>query len=200
VAGMILGASLLNVSRGSSVVGGKYEAAHSLAMLIVDRLGGGGRSPNAALNFRDEVVEYGATTVRPPAISDGPPAALLLAACASNHHCKLFWWRVLEFYVRHVPVTAFSCIAHHRRTATPSRFVSASAVTVPVPVAGCCLIFNNNVGVDFGLRSGRVDLRLECPRASRIKLGLGTGTCCTNYLRTRASPTCSATNSSRYAP
>ncbi|MBN9619470.1 MAG: L-fucose/L-arabinose isomerase family protein, partial [Actinobacteria bacterium] len=57
-AGMILGASLLT-ARGVPAAG-EYELRTSLAMLIVDRLGGGGSFTELqALNFRDNVVEMG---------------------------------------------------------------------------------------------------------------------------------------------
>ena len=57
-AGMILGASLLT-ARGIPTVG-EYELRTSLAMLIVDRLGGGGSFTELqALNFTDNVVEMG---------------------------------------------------------------------------------------------------------------------------------------------
>ena len=57
-AGMILGASLLT-ARGIPTCG-EYELRTSLAMLIVDRLGGGGSFTELqALNFHDDVVEMG---------------------------------------------------------------------------------------------------------------------------------------------
>src|SRR5439155_15894971 len=57
-AGMILGASLLT-ARGIPAAG-EYELRTSLAMLVVDRLGGGGSFTELqALNFRDNVVEMG---------------------------------------------------------------------------------------------------------------------------------------------
>ncbi len=57
-AGMILGASLLT-ARGVPACG-EYELRTSLAMLITDRLGGGGSFTELqALNFADNVVEMG---------------------------------------------------------------------------------------------------------------------------------------------
>ncbi len=71
-AGMILGASLLT-ARGIPSVG-EYELRTSLAMLIVDRLGGGGSFTEfQALNFRDDVVEMGHDGPAHLAISDDRP-------------------------------------------------------------------------------------------------------------------------------
>ena len=72
-AGMILGASLLT-ARGVPACG-EYELRTSLAMLITDRLGGGGSFTELqALNFADNVVEMG---------HDGPAHLQISAAARS---------------------------------------------------------------------------------------------------------------------
>ena len=73
-AGMILGASLLT-ARGIPAVG-EYELRTSLAMLVVDRFGGGGSFTEfQALNFLDNVVEMGHDGPAHLAISDTQAAA-----------------------------------------------------------------------------------------------------------------------------
>ena len=80
-AGMILGASLLT-ARGIPAAG-EYELRTSLAMLIIDRLGGGGSFTELqALNFRDGVVEMGHDG--PGAPGHQPAAARCCAASAST--------------------------------------------------------------------------------------------------------------------
>jgi L-arabinose isomerase len=102
-AGMILGASLLT-ARGVPTTG-EYELRTSLAMLIVDRLGGGGSFTELqALNFRDDVVEMG---------HDGPAGVSV------------------EFDVAHGPVTTFG-IAQQRDGAF--RFVASTGQVVPGPL------------------------------------------------------------------
>ena len=79
-AGMILGASLLT-ARGIPACG-EYELRTSLAMLIVDRLGGGGSFTELqALNFLDGVVEMGHDG--PAHLGDQRAAARCCAASAS---------------------------------------------------------------------------------------------------------------------
>jgi hypothetical protein len=85
-AGMTLGASLLT-ARGVPAAG-EYELRTSLAMLIVDRLGGGGSFTEfQALNFRDDVVEMGHDGPAHLAISDGRPLLRGLGV----YHVKRGW-------------------------------------------------------------------------------------------------------------
>src|SRR5882757_1004962 len=107
-AGLILGASLLT-ARGVPACG-EYELRTSLAMLIVDRLGGGGSFTEfQALNFRDDVVEMGHDGPAHLAISDGRPLLRGLGV----YHGKRGWGVSVEFDVRHGPVTTFG-IAQQR--------------------------------------------------------------------------------------
>jgi L-arabinose isomerase len=99
-AGLILGASLLT-ARGIPAVG-EYELRTSLAMLIMDRLGGGGSFTELqALNFRDSVVEMGHDGPGHLAISDRRPLLRGLGA----YHGKRGWGVSVEFTVATGPVT-----------------------------------------------------------------------------------------------
>ena len=142
-AGMILGASLLT-ARGIPAVG-EYELRTSLAMLITDRLGGGGSFTEfQALNFRDGVVEMGHDGPAHLAISDRKPMLRGLGV----YHGKRGWGVSVEFDVKHGPVTTFGIA--QRRDGT-YRFV-ASAGTV---VAGPLLTVGNTTSrVDFGCDPG----------------------------------------------
>ena len=97
---MILGASLLT-ARGIPACG-EYELRTSLAMLIVDRLGGGGSFTELqALNFNDGVVEMGHDGPAHLSISERRPLLRGLGV----YHGKRGWGVSVEFDVKHGPVT-----------------------------------------------------------------------------------------------
>lgn len=142
-AGMILGASLLT-ARGIPAVG-EYELRTSLAMLIVDRLGGGGSFTELqALNFRDHVVEMGHDGPAHLAISERRP----LLRGLGIYHGKRGWGVSVEFDVRHGPVTTFG-IAQLRDGRF--RFVASAGTVVPGPLLQ---IGNTTSRVDFGIDPG----------------------------------------------
>jgi L-arabinose isomerase len=142
-AGMILGASLLT-ARGVPAAG-EYELRTSLAMLIVDRLGGGGSFTEfQALNFRDGVVEMGHDGPAHLAISDGRPLLRGLGV----YHGKRGWGVSVEFDVRHGPVTAFGIAQQRDGT---FRFVASEGIVVPGPLLQ---IGNTTSRVDFGCDPG----------------------------------------------
>jgi L-arabinose isomerase len=142
-AGMILGASLLT-ARGIPAAG-EYELRTSLAMLIVDRLDGGGSFTEfQALNFRDNVVEMGHDGPAHLAISDKRPLLRGLGV----YHGKRGWGVSVEFDVKHGPVTAFG-IAQQRDGAF--RFVASEGNVVPGPLLR---IGNTTSRVDFGCDPG----------------------------------------------
>jgi L-arabinose isomerase len=142
-AGMILGASLLT-ARGVPAAG-EYELRTSLAMLIVDRLGGGGSFTELqALNFRDRVVEMGHDGPAHLAISDQRP----LLRGLGTYHGKRGFGVSVEFDVSHGPVTAFGIA--QRRDASFKFVVSEGQV-----VAGPLLTIGNTTSrVDFGCDPG----------------------------------------------
>jgi L-arabinose isomerase len=142
-AGMILGASLLT-ARGVPAVG-EYELRTSLAMLIVDRLGGGGSFTELqALNFRDNVVEMGHDGPAHLAISDHRPLLRGLGV----YHGKRGWGVSVEFDVRHGPVTAVGVL--QRRDGSLALAVSEGEV-----VGGPLLKIGNTTSrVDFGCDPG----------------------------------------------
>jgi L-arabinose isomerase len=142
-AGMILGASLLT-ARGIPAAG-EYELRTSLAMLIVDRLGGGGSFTELqALNFRDGVVEMGHDGPAHLAISDGRP----LLRGLGTYHGKRGWGVSVEFDVRHGPVTAFGVA--QRRDGSFS-FVASEGEVVGGPLLA---IGNTTSRVNFGCDPG----------------------------------------------
>jgi L-arabinose isomerase len=142
-AGMILGASLLT-ARGIPAAG-EYELRTSLAMLIVDRLGGGGSFTELqALNFRDGVVEMGHDGPAHLAISDQRP----LLRGLGTYHGKRGFGVSVEFDVTHGPVTAFG-IAQLRDGSF--RFVASEGQVVPGPRLA---IGNTTSRVDFGCDPG----------------------------------------------
>jgi L-arabinose isomerase len=142
-AGMILGASLLT-ARGVPAAG-EYELRTSLAMLICDRLGGGGSFTELqALNFRDGVVEMGHDGPAHLAISDRQPLLRGLGA----YHGKRGWGVSVEFDVKHGPVTAFG-IAQQRDGAF--RFVASAGRVVEGPLLK---IGNTTSRVDFSCDPG----------------------------------------------
>jgi L-arabinose isomerase len=142
-AGMILGASLLT-ARGIPACG-EYELRTSLAMLITDRLGGGGSFTELqALNFEDNVVEMGHDGPAHLQISSGRPLLRGLGV----YHGKRGWGVSVEFDVRHGPVTAFG-IAQQRDGSF--RFVVSAGTVVPGPLLQ---IGNTTSRVDFGCDPG----------------------------------------------
>ena len=143
-AGMILGASLLT-ARGVPACG-EYELRTSLAMLITDRLGGGGSFTELqALNFADNVVEMG---------HDGP-AHLQIASRRpllrglGVYHGKRGWGVSVEFDVRH---GTGDRVRHRPRNGT------ARSVSSPRPARSCpgplLQIGNTTSRVDFGCDPG----------------------------------------------
>ncbi|MDX6222798.1 MAG: L-arabinose isomerase [Frankiales bacterium] len=142
-AGMILGASLLT-ARGIPVVG-EYELRTSLAMLIMDRLGGGGSFTEfQALDFNAGVVEMGHDGPAHLAISEGKP----LLRGLGIYHGKRGYGVSVEFDVKHGPVTAFG-IGQRRDGAYV--FVASEGEVVPGPLLQ---IGNTTSRVDFGGNPG----------------------------------------------
>ena len=142
-AGMILGASLLT-ARGIPAAG-EYELRTSLAMLIVDRLGGGGSfTEMQALNFRDGVVEMGHDGPAHLAISDQRP----LLRGLGTYHGKRGWGVSVEFDVSHGPVTAFG-IAQLRDGSF--KFVASEGQVVAGPLLA---IGNTTSRVNFACDPG----------------------------------------------
>jgi L-arabinose isomerase len=143
-AGLILGASLLT-ARGIPAAG-EYELRTSLAMLIVDRLGGGGSfTEMQALNFRDGVVEMGHDGPAHLAISQGRPLLRGLGV----YHGKRGWGVSVEFDVKHGPVTAFG-IGQQRDGSF--RFVGSAGRVVAGPLLK---IGNTTSRVNFGCDPGQ---------------------------------------------
>jgi L-arabinose isomerase len=142
-AGMILGASLLT-ARGIPAAG-EYELRTSLAMLIMDRLGGGGSFTEfQALNFFDNVVEMGHDGPAHLAISDGKPLLRGLGV----YHGKRGWGVSVEFDVKHGPVTAFGVGQTRDGRYT---FVASEGTVVAGPLLR---IGNTTSRVDFGCDPG----------------------------------------------
>lgn len=142
-AGMILGASLLT-ARGIPAAG-EYELRTSLAMLVVDRLGGGGSFTELqALNFRDDVVEMGHDGPAHLAISERRPLLRGLGV----YHGKRGWGVSVELDVTHGPVTTFG-IAQQRDGGFT--FVASEGQVVPGPLLR---IGNTTSRVDFGCDPG----------------------------------------------
>lgn len=143
-AGLILGASLLT-ARGIPAAG-EYELRTSIAMLIVDRLGGGGSfTEMQALNFRDGVVEMGHDGPAHLAISQGRPLLRGLGV----YHGKRGWGVSVEFDVKHGPVTAFG-IGQERDGSF--RFVASAGHVVAGPLLK---IGNTTSRVNFGCDPGQ---------------------------------------------
>lgn len=142
-AGMILGASLLT-ARGVPTCG-EYELRTSLAMLITDRLGGGGSFTELqALNFEDNVVEMGHDGPAHLQISQRRPLLRGLGV----YHGKRGWGVSVEFDVSHGPVTTVGLI--QRRDGTFALAASQGEV-VPGPLLK---IGNTTSRVDFGCDPG----------------------------------------------
>jgi L-arabinose isomerase len=142
-AGMILGASLLT-ARGIPAAG-EYELRTSLAMLITDRLGGGGSFTELqALNFRDNVVEMGHDGPAHLAISEHRPLLRGLGV----YHGKRGWGVSVEFDVKHGPVTTFGIA---QQPDGRFRFVTSLGTVIPGPLLR---IGNTTSRVDFGCDPG----------------------------------------------
>ncbi|MDX6228226.1 MAG: L-arabinose isomerase [Frankiales bacterium] len=142
-AGMILGASLLT-ARGIPVVG-EYELRTSLAMLVMDRLGGGGSFTEfQALDFHAGVVEMGHDGPAHLAISEGKPLLRGLGV----YHGKRGYGVSVEFDVRHGPVTAFGI---GQRRDGSYVFVASEGEVVSGPLLQ---IGNTTSRVDFGCNPG----------------------------------------------
>jgi L-arabinose isomerase len=142
-AGMVLGASLLT-ARGIPAAG-EYELRTSLAMLIFDRLGGGGSFTELqALDFTAGVVEMGHDGPAHLAISDRRPLLRGLGV----YHGKRGWGVSVEFDVKHGPVTAFGLAQLRNGT---FRFVASQGTVVPGPLLA---IGNTTSRVDFGVDPG----------------------------------------------
>ena len=142
-AGFILGASLLT-ARGVPAVG-EYELRTSLAMLLMDRLGGGGSFTELqALNFRDNVVEMGHDGPAHLAISARRPLLRGLGV----YHGKRGWGVSVEFDVQHGPVTLLGIGQLRDGTFT---LVASEGSVVPGPLLR---IGNTTSRVDFGRDPG----------------------------------------------
>jgi len=142
-AGMILGASLLT-ARGIPAVG-EYELRTSLAMLVLDRLGGGGSFTELqALDFEAQVVEMGHDGPAHLQISNGRPMLRGLGI----YHGKRGWGVSVETEVKPGPVTVAG-IAQLRDGAF--RFVASQGEVVPGPLLQ---IGNTTSRVDFGRDPG----------------------------------------------
>ncbi|MEU3272571.1 L-fucose/L-arabinose isomerase family protein [Saccharomonospora sp. NPDC006951] len=142
-AGMILGASLLT-ARGIPAAG-EYELRTSLAMLIMDVLGGGGSFTELqALDFERGHVEMGHDGPAHLAISAKRPLLRGLGV----YHGKRGWGVSVEFDVAHGPVTLLGI--GQDREGTYSMIVSEGAV-VDGPLMR---IGNTTSRVDFGRDPG----------------------------------------------
>ncbi|WP_020391689.1 L-fucose/L-arabinose isomerase family protein [Kribbella catacumbae] len=142
-AGMILGASLLT-ARGVPAAG-EYELRTSLAMLVMDKLGGGGSFTELqALNFHDNVVEMGHDGPAHLAISAKKPLLRGLGV----YHGKRGWGVSVEFDVKHGPVTALG-LGQLRDGSF--RLIASEGEVVPGPLLQ---IGNTTSRVDFGCDPG----------------------------------------------
>ncbi|KQS66725.1 L-fucose/L-arabinose isomerase family protein [Modestobacter sp. Leaf380] len=142
-AGMILGASLLT-ARGIPLVG-EYELRTSIAMLVMDRLGGGGSFTELqALDFRAGVVEMGHDGPAHLAISARRPLLRGLGV----FHGKRGYGVSVEFDVQHGPVTL--CGLGQLRDGS-FRLIAAEGTVVDGPLLA---IGNTTSRVDFGVDPG----------------------------------------------
>ncbi|WP_367124407.1 arabinose isomerase [Streptomyces phytohabitans] len=142
-AGMILGASLLT-ARGVPAAG-EYELRTSLAMLVCDRLGGGGSFTELqALDFRDGVVEMGHDGPGHLAIGEHRPLLRGLGV----YHGKRGWGVSVELDVRHGPVTL---VGLGQTRDGRYRLVAAEGEVVGGPLLR---IGNTTSRVDFGADPG----------------------------------------------
>jgi L-arabinose isomerase len=162
-AGMILGSSLLT-ARGIPTVG-EYELRTSLAMLIIDRLGGGGSFTELqALNFIDNVVEMGHDGPAHLAISQQRPLLRGLGV----YHGKRGWGVSVEFDVTHGPVTTLGII---QRRDGRFDFAASQGQVVGGPLLQ---IGNTTSRVDFGVDPGEwVDAWSATGISHHWALGIG---------------------------
>ena len=131
-------------AQGIPVVG-EYELRTSLAMLIMDRLGGGGSFTEfQALDFTAGVVEMGHDGPAHLAISEGKP----LLRGLGIYHGKRGYGVSVEFDVRHGPVTTFGI---GQRRDGSYVFVVSEGEVVPGPLLQ---IGNTTSRVDFGCNPG----------------------------------------------
>jgi L-arabinose isomerase len=142
-AGMILGASLLT-ARGVPLVG-EYELRTSIAMLVMDRLGGGGSFTEfQALDFERGHVEMGHDGPAHLAISARRPLLRGLGV----YHGKRGYGVSVEFDVQHGPVTVCGLGQLHDGS---YRLVAAEGTVVDGPLLK---IGNTTSRVDFGVDPG----------------------------------------------
>ncbi len=142
-AGLILGASLLT-ARGIPTAG-EFELRTSLAMLVMDRLGGGGSFTEfQALNFLDDVVEMGHDGPAHLGIASGKPMLRGLGV----YHGKRGWGVSVEAEVQHGPVTLFGLGQLRDGTFVG---VASEGEVVPGPLLA---IGNTTSRVDFGRNPG----------------------------------------------
>lgn len=142
-ASMILGASLLT-ARGIPAAG-EYELRTSLAMLIMDRFGGGGSFTELqALDFARGHVEMGHDGPAHLAVSARRPLLRGLGV----YHGKRGYGVSVELDVAHGPVTAFGL---RQDSAGRYGFVVAEGTTVDGPHLQ---IGNTTSRVDFGCDPG----------------------------------------------
>ncbi|WP_028646983.1 L-fucose/L-arabinose isomerase family protein [Nocardiopsis sp. CNT312] len=142
-AGMILGASLLT-ARGVPAVG-EYELRTCTAMLMMDRLGGGGSFTELqALDFTRGHVEMGHDGPAHLAISARKPLLRGLGV----YHGKRGWGVSVEFDVKHGPVTLFGVI---QRKDGSFALLTAEGRTGEGPLLR---IGNTTSRVDFGCDPG----------------------------------------------
>ena len=162
-AGMILGASLLTAAHVPSC--SEYELRTSLAMFIMDRLGGGGSfTEMQALNFRDGVVEMGHDGPAHLAISERRPLLRGLGV----FHGKRGWGVSVEFDVKHGPVTAFGMTQLRDGRL---RFVVSEGTVVGGPLLQ---IGNTTSRIDFGFDPGEwCDAWSGTAAAHHWALGIG---------------------------
>ncbi|MFI6576212.1 arabinose isomerase [Nocardiopsis sp. NPDC050513] len=162
-AGMILGASLLT-ARGVPAVG-EFELRTCMAMLMMDRLGGGGSFTELqALDFTRGHVEMGHDGPAHLAISARRPLLRGLGV----YHGKRGWGVSVEFDVRHGPVTLFGVI---QRRDGSFALLTAEGRTGEGPLLR---IGNTTSRVDFGCDPGEwVDAWSATGIAHHWALGTG---------------------------
>lgn len=142
-AGMILGASLLT-ARGVPAAG-EFELRTALAMLVLDRLGGGGSFTELqTLDFDAGVVEMGHDGPAHFDVSHGRP----LLRGLDVYHGKAGFGVSVELDVRHGPVTAFGI---GQEADGRYRFVVSEGTVVDGPRLR---IGNTTSRVDFGCCPG----------------------------------------------
>lgn len=162
-AGLILGSSLLTAD--GIPFAGEYDLRTALAMLVLDRLGGGGSFTEfQALNFDDGVVEMGHDGPAHLGISAGRPVLRSLGV----YHGKRGYGVSVQFGVQPGPVTL---LALTQRQDGRLRLVASEGQVVPGPLLG---IGNTSSRVDFGGDPGEwVDAWCAAGPAHHWALGTG---------------------------